>query len=88
MAKVTNAEKNEVNIEDLKNNNDVATNEKEDQPTEIIVADESWAHKALKWGLRGLACIATGVAGFFIGRATAGKDDDDDDSDKSEDTDE
>lgn len=41
-----------------------------------VVEPESKGQKIVKWVLRGLAIVASGIGGFILGRAT-GKDDDD-----------
>ena len=43
--------------------------------TELVVKAETKGKKILGWCLKGLALIATGVAGFFIGRTTVGGED-------------
>lgn len=50
---------------------------------EVVINEEGLGKKILKWGLRGLALVATGVAGFLLGRAT-GNDDDNGNEDNSE----
>ena len=54
----------EIKEEELKKNEDA-----------LIVNDESKVRKFIKWGLSGLAVVATGVLGFFIGRNSVGDDD-------------
>lgn len=67
-------------------NNNVETVETVDNKVKmsdiIVEQEDSMPKKIIKWVLGGLACVATGVAGFFIGRASKG-DDDNDDSDNS-----
>ena len=48
-----------------------ATEEKTDM---VVVDQETVLHKAIKWGIMALGLIATGVAGFFIGRAGSDED--------------
>lgn len=70
-----NTENNNVETVETVDNNKV-------KMSDIIVEQEdSMPKKIIKWVLGGLACVATGVAGFFIGRASKG--DDDNDSDNS-----
>lgn len=68
---------NETKVEDLKEETTTAATEP--ATTETIVEEDSKLKKVIKWTLKGLALVATGVAGFFIGRATRGDNDDDTD---------
>ena len=64
------------------NSENVENNDGKVGMSDIIVEQEdSTFKKVLKWTLGALACVATGVAGFFLGRATSK--DDDDESGKS-----
>lgn len=45
---------------------------------EVVVEDNSKVRKIVKTVLSGVALVATGIVGFFIGRGTAGKDDEED----------
>lgn len=47
---------------------------------EMVVGSEGIVKKIVKKGLKVLAFVATGVAGFVLGRVTSGGDSDDDDN--------
>ena len=42
----------------------------------IISTEDSKVKKVITYALKGLALVATGVVGFFIGRGIGGKDED------------
>lgn len=53
--------------------------------TDMVVAEDGKGKKALKWVFRGLAVVASGLVGFFIGRATNSSDDEEsEDSNEAE----
>lgn len=59
--------------------------ELENDKTETIVnAEDSKVKKVITYCLKGLALVATGVVGFFIGRGIGGKDEDDTQEEKTE----
>lgn len=61
------------------NNGKVIDNEvgNEARYDDEVETKDGLGKKIIKIGLKVLVCLATGVAGFFIGRATNGDDDDD-----------
>ena len=50
----------------------------------IVETEDSLPKKILKWALGGLACAATGVVGFFLGRASVKDNDNDEEPDNVE----
>ena len=50
---------------------------KNDKTEEIISEEGGKVKKVIIYCLKGLALVATGVVGFFIGRGISGKDEDD-----------
>ena len=74
MAKTTNNNTTEQKLEDIV--------DKEEPKTEIVVQEDSKLRKVVTYCLKGLAFIATGVVGFFIGRGTAKGSSDDDENDE------
>ena len=61
------------NIEETKVNGTAEAGQQE-----IVIQDESLGKKILKGVVKGLVIVATGVAGFFLGRASKGSNDSDD----------
>lgn len=51
---------------------------KESKTEAIITTEDSKVKKVITYALKGLALVATGVVGFFIGRGIGGKDEDED----------
>lgn len=49
---------------------------KNDKTEEIICEEGGKVKKVITYCLKGLALVATGVVGFFIGRGISGKDED------------
>ena len=72
--------KTETNVEDLKET-------KNEETTEIVVEQDGKLRKILKWGLTGLAVVATGVVSFLLGRNMR-DDGDDEDNEQKESTEE
>lgn len=59
--------------------------ELENNKTETIVsAEDSKVKKVITYALKGLALVATGIVGFFIGRGIGGKDEDETQEEKTE----
>ena len=72
-------ENNNVNV----NGTEGQVNGAENAGQEIVIQEGGKVRKALKWVLGGVAFLATGVAGFLLGRGTKG-DDGDDNADPAE----
>ena len=68
-------------MSEINENNNVQTEEGTDNTAGTIVIEQpSTGKKILKWVLKGLALVATGLGGFLLGRNSAKDDDSSDDS--------
>ena len=62
-------------------NEGTETGTEEIKATEIpVVAEDGKAKKILKWVVRGVALVATGIVGFVLGRTTSGGEEDSEES--------
>ena len=61
-------------------NEETQENVKAEESKELVIEEDSLGKKILKGVVKGLALVATGVAGFFLGRASKGSDNDSDDA--------
>ena len=67
-------------------NEETETGTEEIKATELPVANDGKAKKILKWVVRGVALVVTGVVGFVLGRTTSGSDEDSEESANEEET--
>lgn len=65
-------------VDELKE--ELETNKTEEK---IISAENGKVRKVITYVLKGVALVATGVVGFFIGRGISGKDEDDTQEEKT-----
>lgn len=65
-------------------NEETQENVKTEESKEIVIEEDSLGKKILKGVGKVLVLVATGVTGFFLGRASKGSDDDDSENAETE----
>jgi len=67
---------------EIENKVDELKEELKNEKTETVVNEDSKVRKIVTWCLKGVALVATGLVGFFVGQHIGGDKDDDETHDE------